>query len=901
MNPKITLKEPERCDYLYIDDNNKVHLLLPIVGGEEVGLDNTCQTTVELRTFFFGNKYHSEARKSASDQLTEYKEQLEEDIKALTSQKGISRHAYKDLIREKKERVKQIGEYIELIKILKEEYDENKELDIMQRNPMPPLPSGLTELIQSSTNAGAVRLSPVTPDLATSFKTPLFSVMRNYETSDHPLTEGLGFRLRTTLVPSDGTPTIINKQTPKDKIVEAVLAKVKADHMKGDNPAEKLEELKKLIQEEYAKIDPDLSVNITRDGQDLKMDYLEYILAVDENDPIEVWIGSIIDATVEPSALNAAQTDEATSLFYDDKKEIKSRDDADKMSIKVQYLLGEANFYCKTNKLSDANFGQFFDKEPHATQLAESVQKGLTQGSNIESIIYNYINAHHGELGLKAPLTSNQQHNITDKFNQHFGTIKDSPHFDEFLMADTDKPGNIFSHQGRMSCHFLDFFTRQTKGKVPLGNLAGHSDALQQRSSNRLNHKNEIVAQGYNNLEQFKLDVVKLLAENKPKELLDYLVAKSPTGIPNYSMLSLETQNYISYNHNWPAVAAELKKADDLPPHVKDDLTTLLSRENVSHENLSAIAWSKHSSKPLLEVELNKVADGLLLTVEVYNEKRAKQSWYKGSKNEARDDQCQRLQEVANDINTLLQNKSLSKSQVLEKLLTSIDTLDKIDKEISAESFNFFQSSLQKEIKLFQAKLQDMCELENFAFKSNDLHEIISFEQEEQFKSIQNSAVREIVRNLPSHCHTTESIEFFNTLNPQEAAKVASYLSLEYKEINSSIDKTTLFEQDIPQLFKEVNIQLLSKLKDDKVIDEQVYEKLSNVADQIPPEQFTRKNIEHWAVTIEKTAEVNPSELLDSAQRVQESSSGRYSNYRSSMEEIRGDTQEVGASQNLGI
>ncbi|MFO8582850.1 hypothetical protein SC662_08690 [Legionella pneumophila serogroup 1] len=30
----IKFKEPERCDYLYIDENNKVHLLMPIVVAE---------------------------------------------------------------------------------------------------------------------------------------------------------------------------------------------------------------------------------------------------------------------------------------------------------------------------------------------------------------------------------------------------------------------------------------------------------------------------------------------------------------------------------------------------------------------------------------------------------------------------------------------------------------------------------------------------------------------------------------------------------------------------------------------------------------------------------------------------------------------------------------------------
>lgn len=88
MTDVIKFKEPERCDYLYIDENNKVHLLMPIVGGDEIGLDNTCQTAVEIRSFFYGNTHHDEARHSAEQQLADYKTQLEEDIKAINSQKG---------------------------------------------------------------------------------------------------------------------------------------------------------------------------------------------------------------------------------------------------------------------------------------------------------------------------------------------------------------------------------------------------------------------------------------------------------------------------------------------------------------------------------------------------------------------------------------------------------------------------------------------------------------------------------------------------------------------------------------------------------------------------------------------------------------------------------------------
>ncbi|HAT9524818.1 TPA: protein SdcA [Legionella pneumophila subsp. pneumophila] len=864
----IKFKEPERCDYLYIDENNKVHILLPIVGGDEIGLDNTCQTAVELITFFYGSAHSGVTKYSAEHQLSEYKRQLEEDIKAINSQKKISPHAYDDLLKEKIERLQQIEKYIELIQVLKKQYDEKNDIRQLRTGGIPQLPSGVKEIIKSSENAFAVRLSPYDNDKFTRFDDPLFNVKRNiskYDTPSRqapiPIYEGLGYRLRSTLFPEDKTPTPINKKSSKEKIVETVLAQVDADYMKDGDKEQKLEELKKLIQQELVKIDSNLSVNMSRDGKEVNLSYLDIVMALDDDSTIKDWIEGIIEVSIDPTVWEA----QASSPFYDGAKEIKSDHEADRISIRVQYLLAEANIYCKTNKLSDANFGEFFDKEPHATEIAKRVKEGFTQGAEIEPIIYDYINSNHAELGLKSPLTSEQQQEITEKFTRHYNTIKESPHFDEFFVADPDKKGNIFSHQGRISCHFLDFFTRQTKGKHPLGDLASHQEALQEGTSNRLHHKNEVVAQGYEKLDQFKKEVVKLLAENKPKELLDYLVATSPTGVPNYSMLSKETQNYIAYNRNWPAIQKELEKATSIPESQKQDLSRLLSRDNLQHDNLSAITWSKYSSKPLLDVELNKIAEGLELTAKIYNAKRGREWWFKGSRNEARKAQCEELQRVSKEINTLLQSESLTKSQVLEKVLNSIETLDKIDRDISAES-NWFQSTLQKEVRLFRDQLKDICQLDKYAFKSTKLDEIISLEMEEQFQKIQDPVVQQIVRDLPSHCHNDEAIEFFKTLNPEEAAKVASYLSLEYREINKSTDKKTLLEQDIPRLFKEVNTQLLSKLKEEKAIDEQVHEKLSQLADKIPPEHFTRNNIKRWSATPEKLEESNLNEPIKSVQ-----------------------------------
>lgn len=847
MPQSISFKEPERCEFLYIDENNKVHLLLPIVGGDEIGLDNTCQTLVELKSFFFGSTSHNETRYSAEYQLAEYKKQLELDIQAITSQIGISRESFKDLLREKKERLKQIEKYIELIQVLKSDYDKDEEIENISRNLIAPLPAGMAQIIRASSNAMAMILSPRAPDLATSFRYPGFRVMRDYENKNSALKEGLGYRLRSTFFPEDQTPTPLNKKSIKDKIIEDVLAQSKFSSLKGDDHKEKLEILKNLIQQQYAKIHPALSVKTSRDTQKLDWDYLVLIMGVGDDSTIVEWINAIIDSTVDPEFLDMKESEETASVFYDGQKLIKDPYTADKMSIKVQYLLAEINFYCKTNKLSDANFGEFFDKEPYATQIAQLVKAGLAQGAHIESILYQYVNDNHVHLGLAFTLTIEQQKEIIAKFTQHYNTIKDSPHFDEFFVADPDKKGNIFSHQGRISCHFLDFFVRHSHGEYPLGELEGYSDDLQNGNSNRLNHKNDVVAQGYERIERFKQEIIRLLKENKAKELLAYLVATSSSGIPNYSMLSLETQNYISYNRNWPAIERELFASENISVTVQQDLLRLLSRDNVDHENLSAIAWSKHSAKPLLEVELNKIAEGLSLTVEIYNQKRDKQQWYKGSRNEAREGQCRKLKQVAEEINLFLDNESLSKAQVLEKLLKSIETLDRIDNEISTET-KLFKSTLQKEIGIFRNKLKDMCELDKFAFKSTKYNEIISLETQEQFNKIKDPEVLEIFRDLPPHCHNSEAAEFFNGLNVKEATKVSNYLSLEYREINSTTDKKTLLEQDIPALFKEVNMQLLCKLKEENIIDEEAFDKLSQVAHKTSPEKFTRKSIEKESV-----------------------------------------------------
>ncbi len=77
----LTTHEKDNYDYVYVDENNQVHLLCPITGGDTIGLDNTCQSTKEIKQFFGISSGTQD--KSAIAVLTKYRSDLEYDIALL--------------------------------------------------------------------------------------------------------------------------------------------------------------------------------------------------------------------------------------------------------------------------------------------------------------------------------------------------------------------------------------------------------------------------------------------------------------------------------------------------------------------------------------------------------------------------------------------------------------------------------------------------------------------------------------------------------------------------------------------------------------------------------------------------------------------------------------------------
>lgn len=98
---RILFSEPTAPRYIHINpESNYIHLMVPIVSGQEIGTDNTCKSTVALDNFFKKDG-------GALDELNAYKDALIWDIQLL-EKRDTQRVA-------KESRLAQIEAYIEAV------------------------------------------------------------------------------------------------------------------------------------------------------------------------------------------------------------------------------------------------------------------------------------------------------------------------------------------------------------------------------------------------------------------------------------------------------------------------------------------------------------------------------------------------------------------------------------------------------------------------------------------------------------------------------------------------------------------------------------------------------------------------------------------------------------------
>lgn len=140
--PAIPMTEPVAPRYIHINpETNLVHLMVPVVGGQEISTDNTCKAMVELKDFFDGG---------ALRELNAYKDALESDIQLLALLAATSpERALKEM------RLTQIDAYIEAIKAMSYSYSD-----------------AVTTFLTRPSNLYSIQLRPRIPDSLSSVVNP---------------------------------------------------------------------------------------------------------------------------------------------------------------------------------------------------------------------------------------------------------------------------------------------------------------------------------------------------------------------------------------------------------------------------------------------------------------------------------------------------------------------------------------------------------------------------------------------------------------------------------------------------------------------------------------------------------------------------------------------------------
>ncbi len=119
--------------------------------------------------------------------------------------------------------------------------------------------------------------------------------------------------------------------------------------------------------------------------------------------------------------------------------------------------MGDINAYCASFGLTSLNFSEILDQSKDLSlELAACIAFALREDKSIEESLLDFINSHQNVF-LKRPLNHEDKQRIKERFTKDYAEIKDSLHFDEFLLLDSSHPGLFVEHQGSIAVDFAQF------------------------------------------------------------------------------------------------------------------------------------------------------------------------------------------------------------------------------------------------------------------------------------------------------------------------------------------------------------------------------------------------------------------------------------------------------------
>ena len=430
---KVCLHELAFSRYVYVNPlTNIVHLIMPIMSGIDIGLDNTCKSVYSLREFF--GIAGENKQTDAIGVLNRYKQALEHDVHFMPP-------SHEKVL--KVERLAQINHYLSIIKKLQK--------DPLIRDSLakdyPSYPTPLQYLMASpQANLHSIILRPAQQDFALRINSirPIFS-----------LPHDLYFNRQIHEQRSLFYETLITRwkdlrfrAKSKEELVQRVVSKL-AGH------AVDFEAVRRQLSAEVkVYLGFDCNFNQTQDTSEIASEsvnqaYMDAQLAIDADNPAthEAYAHALIYYCVPH--LMAAQAGSPFNFI----------NTVERLSIATQLMLAEINLFCYEQGQSSANFGKVL--EAHADlgrMMAHVVSHAMQSGVSVELSMIQCVNKYSHVFGLKKMLSLEQAEFIKQRFKAHYEHIKDSSHFDEFMLLST-KPGPFFTHQGCIATSLAVFMS----------------------------------------------------------------------------------------------------------------------------------------------------------------------------------------------------------------------------------------------------------------------------------------------------------------------------------------------------------------------------------------------------------------------------------------------------------
>ncbi len=456
--------------YITIDSNGLLRVLIPVVEGNQIGLENTCKSGEALKEFF-GKGENIGAIKS----IQNFKTSLEKKVvSGLAEGRPISYlMRIESLWNQASWYEKEIEGIVKNTPWIKKNFVGHSTI-----------PSEFIKTIQKDSNVKAIGLDPITPDGLRRFgQVEQFSLGRGVKKDD-----GLSPMLRACFIKHKGGIESYEKKLsqaskrPDEAKWKAVLIKqvknnvmeklseglsdkggVTEDTELNDKQAELcLQESLRLLTEGFkdikSKYDPERNVKLKYAGknyQDIIAEFRTY--SYDGSLVVSEIIG-FIKASLDWSNLVVFDKNINVSFMkelYQNGQDFEGNSNAEihmeeRMSIGIQFLLGVANIIIVNKGMSKENFGKIIEgvsskrnargELVSQSKLSKSIIRAIeeaikSQGvRELENCILDWINKQHKVLGMNRTLTTEEQEDIIQKFRGYFATVKASPHFDEFLI-----------------------------------------------------------------------------------------------------------------------------------------------------------------------------------------------------------------------------------------------------------------------------------------------------------------------------------------------------------------------------------------------------------------------------------------------------------------------------------